>query len=125
VIAKMLKDLGFKDLGYLMNPGIYVLCLNEEVVYVGQTRNMFHRFAGSDHTQRVYNKMYFIKCSFEELDRLESLMILKLKPTQNTTYNFNNNTDFRNRPTPAGPSESSHTISVMGTSLELKGWRRI
>lgn len=120
-----LKELGFKDLGYLMNPGIYVLLLKEEVVYVGQTINIFVRLSREDHKLRAYDKAYFIKCNMDELDRLEALMILKLKPKEGNTYNFNNNTDPRNRPTPSEPGQSTHTITVGGIALSLKGRRRI
>jgi hypothetical protein len=125
VLANTLKELGFKDLGYLMNPGIYVLCYKEEVIYVGRTTNIFNRISDSDHRARTYDKIYFVKCNFDELDRVEALMILKLKPKEGKSYNFNNNTDYRNKPTPTAPGQSFHTINVSGTSLELKGWRRV
>jgi hypothetical protein len=122
---RILKELGFKHLKYLMNPGIYVLLLAGKVVYVGQTINIFGRFHSEDHRNRAYDDMYFIRCNLDELDRMEALMILKLKPEQNTTFNFNNNTDPRNRPTPSEAGQSTHTITVGGMALLLKGRRRI
>jgi hypothetical protein len=126
VLTDTLKELGFKDLSYLMNPGIYVLCLNGEVVYVGQTINIFGRLGASpDHRVRPYDKIYFIKCNLNELDRLEALMILRLKPSEGNAYNFNNNTDPGHRPVPSEPGQSTHTITVGGVALSLKGRRRI
>lgn len=120
-----LKELGFKDLTYLMHPGIYVLCVGEEVVYVGKTTNIFHRFSSPDHLQRHFDKIYFVRCSLEEIDRLEALMILKLKPKQNQSYNFVKSNDYRWKPVAPGPGESTHTITVRGTQLTLGGRRRI
>lgn len=120
-----LKELGFKDLDYLRNPGIYVMLLDEEVVYVGQTINIFNRLSDSDHRVRLYDKVYFVKCNMDELDRLEALMILKFKPKEGNAYNFNNNTDQRNKPVPSEPGQATHTITIRGMSLSLKGRRRI
>lgn len=122
-LTETLKELGFKDLSYLTNPGIYVLCLNKEVVYVGQTINIFSRLgAGPDHRARPYDKVYFVRCNMDELDRLEALMILKFKPKEGNAYNFNNNTDLRSKPE---SGQATHTITVGGMSLSLKGRRRI
>ena len=122
-----LKALGFKDLSYLMYPGIYVLLLNGEIVYVGQTRNIFGRFNGPDHRHRSYDKVYFVRCNPAELDRVEALMILKLKPKERQTYNFNNNTDPRNKPitTNPGSEPAIHHITVGKVQLAVKGMRRL
>jgi hypothetical protein len=124
VIAETLKELGFKDLSYLLNPGIYILCLDGEVVYVGQTTNIFVRLGGNEyHRNRAWNKAYFIKCSITELDRMEALMILKFKPKEGKAFNFNNNTDARNRPASGQSGPSTHTITIGGKELSLKGRR--
>lgn len=121
-----LKRLGFKDLSYLMHSGIYVLCLKGEVVYVGQTINIFGRLDKEDHRHRVYDKIYFVRCELYELNRIETLMIMKLKPKHQTTYNTNTNPDLRNMSlTGAGPSEVTFGITVGGTQLQLRGRRRI
>lgn len=122
---ELLKTLGFKDLSYLMNPGIYVLLLNGEVVYVGRTINIFNRMADQDHRERTYDKIYFIRCNQDEIDRLEALMILKLKPREGNAYNFNKNTGPGHKPTPYGSGQTIHTITVGGRELSLKGRRRI
>lgn len=123
---KYLKDMGFKNLSYLMNPGIYVLLLQGEVVYVGQTRDIFARIGASpDHRGRDYDEIYFIKCPLHELDRVEALMINKLKPRVGAVYNFNNNTDHRNRPTEGAPGEATLNLTVLGHALSVPLKRRL
>jgi len=126
-VIDTLKGLGFKDVSYCMNPGIYVLFLRGEVVYVGQTIHMFDRLGKMDHKGRDFDKVYFIKCDLTELDRLEALMISKLNPQEGRAYTFNNSTsvsDARSRAPLDKPEGSSLTITVRGTPLTLPLRRR-
>jgi hypothetical protein len=119
-----LKDLGFKNVSYLLNPGIYVLLLKGKIVYVGQTINMFARLGHTSHRERDFDTVYFIKCDRLELDRLEALMIRKFNPQEGRAYNFNNNTDPAHKPVYGKPEDSSLTITIKGTQLTLPLRRR-
>lgn len=83
------------DLG-LLGEGIYFLCKEKEVVYVGQSVNIpsrvtTHRNEG----QKIFNRVYFLRCPEHELDRLEAQFIKTLKPRLNkVTYENRPSCDF-------------------------------
>jgi hypothetical protein len=65
--------------------GVYFLVQDQEVVYVGQSVNVYSRIA--QHVDKKFDKYAFVPCEAELLDRLESLYIHTLKPRFNGNFN--------------------------------------
>jgi hypothetical protein len=61
--------------------GVYFLVQGEEVVYVGQSVNIYSRIA--QHPDKKFDKYAFVPCEVKLLDKLESLYIHTLKPRLN------------------------------------------
>ncbi len=61
--------------------GVYFLLQDSEVVYVGQSVNIYSRIAS--HTDKQFNRFAYVLCRKEHLDRLESLYIHCLQPKLN------------------------------------------
>lgn len=66
--------------------GIYLLINDEEVVYVGQTKNGLRRIM--QHNNKVFNKYSFIETSLDELDYYEDIYIMKFQPKYNNFYSY-------------------------------------
>lgn len=64
-------------------PGIYFLVHEKVVVYVGQSVNVYGR--AFTHTDKVFDSVYYLPCPENELLKLESQWIAKLKPIYNMT----------------------------------------
>jgi hypothetical protein len=68
-------------------PGIYFLCMDEEIVYVGQALCVAKRI--SEHINdacKEFNQVYFIPCLKDRLNDFEMALIREFKPK----YNFSN-----------------------------------
>lgn len=64
--------------------GVYFLIENDEVVYIGQSVNVYSRIAHHYSSVRIkFTKFLFISCPPENLDQVESLYIHLLKPPLN------------------------------------------
>lgn len=64
--------------------GVYLLWLNDELVYVGQSINGTSRIM--DHRKdKVYNRYTWISVSLEELDDIERFFIKKYRPKYNVS----------------------------------------
>ena len=61
--------------------GVYFLVQDQEVVYVGQSVNIYSRIA--QHPDKKFDKYAFVPCEVALLDKLESLYIHTLKPRLN------------------------------------------
>ncbi|EJJ8796738.1 GIY-YIG nuclease family protein [Salmonella enterica] len=61
--------------------GVYFLLDGDDVVYVGQSRNVYARI--SSHPAKNFNRYAFVPCAVEALDKLESLYIHLLRPKLN------------------------------------------
>ena len=61
--------------------GVYFLIQGEEVIYVGQSVNIYSRIA--QHPDKRFDRYAFVPCEVEVLDKLESLYIHTLKPRLN------------------------------------------
>ena len=64
--------------------GIYFLCKEHEVVYVGQAKNISARVG--DHradTSKEFDSVYFIVCHIDQLDSIERALIRHLQPVYN------------------------------------------
>jgi len=61
--------------------GVYFLVKNRQVVYVGQSKNVFSRI--TKHTDKDFDSVACVPCLAESLDVLESLYIHLLQPTLN------------------------------------------
>jgi hypothetical protein len=78
-----LLELGFKNVSYLLHPGVYVLCYRGEAVYVGQSRRPLSRIGQHFNGYIRFDRVYFIRCECDELAELESRMIHTLMPRLN------------------------------------------
>lgn len=61
--------------------GVYFLVKGDRVIYVGQSVNVFARIA--QHKDKAFERMAFIPCAEDMLDRLESIYIHFLMPEMN------------------------------------------
>ena len=66
---------------------IYFLIKNNEVVYVGQSKNGISRIFFHKYTKKDFDNLYFINCKEKELSTLENYYITKYKPLYNKTLN--------------------------------------
>ena len=64
--------------------GVYFLISNYNIVYVGQSVNIYGRL--QDHTDKQFDSFSFIPCEKNILDKLESLYIHVLQPKLNGSY---------------------------------------
>ena|SRR3990167_5482971 len=63
--------------------GVYFLLDCNEVVYVGQSVNVYNRIGR--HEDKQFNRYAFVPCAIDSLDMLESLYIHCLRPRLNGT----------------------------------------
>jgi predicted GIY-YIG superfamily endonuclease len=66
---------------------VYALVWRDEVIYIGQTTNVFRRL--TDHLRlgrHNFEFVYLLYCKQEELDRVEQHMIKHFQPKNNTSY---------------------------------------
>lgn len=61
--------------------GVYFLLDGNEIVYVGQAKNVYVRI--SCHTDKRFDRYAFVPCSLNALDKVESLYIHYLRPRLN------------------------------------------
>jgi hypothetical protein len=71
-------------LPWQLSSGVYFLVQDQEVVYVGQSVNIYSRIP--QHSDKKFNKYAFVPCEVELLDKLESLYIHTLKPRLNGNF---------------------------------------
>lgn len=67
-------------------PGIYFLCQDDEVVYVGQAVSVLARIAchiGENLKEFDHERIYFLPCPREHLSEVERQWIQELKPKYN------------------------------------------
>jgi hypothetical protein len=65
-------------------PGIYFLCLNNMIQYIGQAINIGNRVIHHFKEDKIpFNSIYWIQCPLNRLDALEAALIRKLKPAYN------------------------------------------
>jgi|SRR5579871_1718639 len=94
---------GFCDVSAMMRSGIYVLVRKGEVVYVGQSRQLYvrvyqHAMARGKLKARpgvkpklkvgfAFDEVHIRFCALGELDALEKALIEKYKPKHNVAHN--------------------------------------
>jgi len=81
-------ELIFSDLNNLNNipkiSCIYILMLDNEVRYVGQTNNLYHRVNYSHVFNKLFNRILFIKCPNKDMRLLiESEILESMFPLYN------------------------------------------
>lgn len=63
---------------------VYFLLLGDELIYIGQTRNLSNRLnAHRNAEKRVFDRVFYVIAPPDQADSLEYIYIEKLKPTQN------------------------------------------
>lgn len=67
--------------------GVYVLCLEGDIIYIGQSTNVTARLREHRRKGKVFDCVYVRYCAEAELDRIEVSMIRKHKPKNNITNN--------------------------------------
>ena len=74
---------GLRDISaiILLSPGIYFLCQGSEVVYVGQSVNVPSRLG--QHTDKEFDRVFFLPWPQNDLNRVESAFIRLLCPPFN------------------------------------------
>ena len=65
------------------SPGVYFLCHMGSVVYVGQSTRPMSRIVQHELAGKVFDSVYFLACTENELDMVESMMIHALRPPLN------------------------------------------
>jgi hypothetical protein len=64
--------------------GIYFLCLDDKIQYIGQSVNILGRVVThSIEQKKLFNRVYYIKCPVNQLTRVEESLIRFLKPPLN------------------------------------------
>ena len=70
-------------------PGIYFLINGNEVVYVGQTKNLHARiYQHRVETKKAFTRYFLLPCEPAELTPLESRYIAKFKPRYNKSPRY-------------------------------------
>jgi hypothetical protein len=67
--------------GEVRRTGIYFLCTNGEVLYIGQSVNAAARI--SNHTDKPFESAFFVPWPEDDLTRLESALIRAIRPPLN------------------------------------------
>ena len=68
-------------------PGIYFLCIDGNIQYIGQAKHILNRILGHvNEGKKDFNSVFFIACPLHTLDGLESALIRKFKPPLNKEY---------------------------------------
>lgn len=80
-IKSLLREKGICKYERVSVCGIYFLVLNESVVYVGQSIDIYSRTG--NHSDKLFNDIYIIECKQEKLNELEKHFILKYQPIYN------------------------------------------
>ncbi len=69
----------------LMNiSAVYFLINNKNVVYVGQTNNLFRRI--SEHKDKLFDDIYWFPTNKTELKTVEEYFIIAMNPEYNKTH---------------------------------------
>jgi hypothetical protein len=77
---------GLHDLtDYCKMSGVYFLCREGALLYVGQSTDVINRF-GQHRRHFEFDTALFIPCAHDDLDRVESEFIRKLRPPMNGTF---------------------------------------
>ena len=66
---------------------IYFLLKNNNVVYVGQSKEGMNRIYFHKFSKKDFDNFCFINCNIKELDELENYYIMKYKPKYNKALN--------------------------------------
>lgn len=61
-------------------PGVYFLCQGDEVVYVGQSVNVYARLAEHQRSKKEFDAVYMLHVPTIQLDDVESAFIHALRP---------------------------------------------
>jgi hypothetical protein len=78
-----LKEIeGLELLGETADCRVYFLCDGDTVVYVGQTTNLAVRLS-SHNNDKTFDRVFFVRCSSEEMGPLETKWIKALRPKYN------------------------------------------
>lgn len=75
-------------------PCVYALYVQERLVYIGKTVNLYNRFASAHRYRRNVTHAKARRCHVDDLDVAERRLIRRLKPRDNQ--------NFTGRPQPRG-----------------------
>lgn len=81
-IAGMIIPLSLQSSETPGMPGVYFLCSEGEVVYVGQSGNVFGR-VGAHIGNKTFDAVFFVRVPQSDLDYVEGELIRTLKPKYN------------------------------------------
>ena len=64
--------------------GIYFLIEDNEIVYIGKSIDVKKRLKQhADYSEKLFNRIFFVQCDKNELNKLEAYYILKFRPKYN------------------------------------------
>jgi len=79
----------------LCHSGIYYLLDGDEIVYIGQSRNVSYRIAAHiSEGQKIFNRYLFFPCNIEDLNATECEEIIKYKPKYNKTIPISDGSEY-------------------------------
>lgn len=81
-IAGMLIHLPVASAESVGVPGVYFLCHDNRVVYVGQSVNVLGR-VGAHIGEKTFDRIYFARVPMSDLDYVEGCLIAQLRPKYN------------------------------------------
>lgn len=67
----------------LVGSGIYFLCQNDKLQYIGQSVNILQRVSTHHVPAHAFNAVYYIPWPKDDLDRIEAALIRNLEPPLN------------------------------------------
>jgi len=73
------------SLPWARSTGVYFLIDADEIVYIGQSVNVYARIA--QHSDKTFDRYAYIPCEADVMDRLESLYIHCFRPRMNGNFN--------------------------------------
>jgi predicted GIY-YIG superfamily endonuclease len=82
-LSKHLQHLPMHSVTYANVSGVYFLCKDNKVVYIGQSVNVSQR-VGNHISCKEFDYVYYVRCPKTELNYLEAKLIEAIKPK----YNF-------------------------------------
>jgi hypothetical protein len=82
---RIMEEDDFIDISFMLNPGVYALVFNGEVVYIGMSTRLLGRFR--EHINKVpFSQVYIKFCAADAVSELEAELIAKYRPKYNRLF---------------------------------------
>ncbi len=97
-MKKEFEEIFKEKIQFQLNPGIYFLFNEDEIVYVGQAMSpkerISHHFKHKLSPGRMFDSYSIIRCDKKDLNKLENYYILKYTPRYNKTISHTDGNIF-------------------------------